>query len=74
MRRISKRKNERPLLQTADPAETLRRLLAEREPIYAQADLTIQSRDVPHDAIVADIMKALAAFLPSAVPEGRAGA
>ena len=74
MRRISKRRNERPLLQTADPAETLRRLLAEREPIYAQADLTVQSREVAHDAIVADIMKALAAFLPSAVPEGRAGA
>ncbi len=73
MRRISKRRNERPLLQTADPAATLRRLLAEREPIYAQADLTVQSRDVPHDAIVADIMKALAAFLtPAAAPEGRA--
>src|SRR5580692_13029202 len=38
MRRVSKRKSERPLLQTADPAETLRRLLAEREPIYALAD------------------------------------
>jgi shikimate kinase len=49
-------------------------LLAEREPIYAQADLTIQSRDVAHDAVVADIMKALAAFLaPAAMPEGRAG-
>jgi len=73
MRRISKRRNERPLLQTADPAETLHRLLAEREPTYAQADLTVQSRDLPHDTIVADIMKALAAFLtPAAVPEGRA--
>src|SRR6476646_8338498 len=30
MRRVSKRKGERPLLQTADPAETFRRLLAER--------------------------------------------
>ncbi len=72
MRRISKRRNERPLLQTADPAQTLRRLLAEREPIYAQADLIVQSRDVPHDAIVADIMKALAAFpTPAGVPEGK---
>ena len=74
MRRISKRRNERPLLQTADPAETLRRLLAEREPIYAQADLTVQSRDVPHDAIVAEIMTALAGIprRRAAVPEGRA--
>ena len=63
MRRINKRRNERPLLQTADPAETLRALLVEREPIYAQADLTVQSREVPHDAIVDDIMTALAAWL-----------
>ena len=46
MRRISKRKNERPMLQTADPAATLRRLLAEREPIYAQSDITVQSREI----------------------------
>src|SRR5271163_2727426 len=37
MRRISKRKHERPMLQTADPAATLRQLLAERAPVYAQA-------------------------------------
>jgi len=73
MRRTSKRRNERPLLQTADPAETLRRLLAEREPIYAQADLTIQSRDAPHEVIVADIMTALAAFLAPAAAEGGTG-
>ena len=73
MRRTSKRRNERPLLQTTDPAETLRRLLAEREPIYAQADLTIQSRDAPHEVIVADIMTALAAFLAPAAAEGGTG-
>jgi shikimate kinase len=71
LRRINRRKNERPLLQTADPAETLRVLLAEREPIYAQADLTVESRDVVHDAIVADVMAALAAEVWS--PAGRAG-
>ena len=75
MRRISKRKNERPLLQTADPAETLRELLAERDPIYAQADITVQSREVTHDAIVGDMVTALAAFLkPAASPQERAGA
>ena len=63
MRRINKRKSERPLLQTADPAATLRQLLAQREPFYAQADLTVQSREVPHDAVVSEIMKAVAAFL-----------
>ncbi len=63
MRRINKRKDDRPMLQTADPAATLRELLVAREPVYAQADLTVQSREVPHDAIVAEIMTVLAAFL-----------
>ena len=63
LRRISKRRNERPLLQTGDPEETLRALLIEREPVYAQADLTVYSRDVAHDSIVADIITALGAFL-----------
>jgi shikimate kinase len=63
LRRISKRKSERPLLQTGDPAETVRALLAEREPIYALADITVHSREVTHDAIVADIIGSLADFL-----------
>jgi shikimate kinase len=63
MRRINKRKNDRPMLQTADPEATLRQLLAVREPVYALADITVQSREGPHDAIVSEIMTALAAFL-----------
>jgi shikimate kinase len=75
MRRINKRKDDRPMLQTADPAATLRELLVAREPVYAQADLTVQSREVPHDAIVAEIMTALAAFLNApASPQPEAGA
>jgi shikimate kinase len=72
MRRINKRKNDRPLLQTADPAATLRELLVAREPVYAQADLTVQSREVPHDAVVSEIMTALTAFLnaPEAPQQG----
>jgi shikimate kinase len=73
LRRISKRKNERPLLQTADPAATLRALLAEREPIYAQADITVQSREVAHDSIVADLLAALLAFLKPAASPREAG-
>ena len=68
MRRVNKRRHERPMLQTADPAATLRALLAAREPVYAQADLTVQSREVPHDAIVSEIMKALSGLL-SAPPQ-----
>jgi shikimate kinase len=72
MRRINKRKNDRPLLQTADPAATLRELLAAREPVYSQADITVQSREGPHDVIVSEIMAALAAFLqaPEAPAQG----
>ncbi|WP_425290369.1 shikimate kinase [Bosea lathyri] len=58
MRRVRKRSN-RPLLQTADPEETLRHMLAEREPFYALADLTLMSRDAPHDVVVADAVAAL---------------
>ncbi len=73
MRRISKRRHERPMLQTADPAATLRDLLAVREPVYAQSDITVQSREVPHEAIVTEIVAALAAFLKTSVTPGGAG-
>jgi len=63
MRRITKRRNERPMLQTDNPAQTLRQLLAQREPVYALADITVQSREEPHEAIVGDIVAALAGFL-----------
>jgi shikimate kinase len=57
-RRI-KRRGDRPLLKTTDPSETLRRLIEERYPIYAEADLTVESRDVPHDTIVEEIVAGL---------------
>ena len=72
MRRIAKRKHERPMLQTDDPAETLRQLLIAREPFYALADLTVQSREAPHETIVAEIMRALTGFLGATPPDGSA--
>jgi shikimate kinase len=62
MKRV-RRRTDRPLLQTADPVATVNRLLAEREPIYGKADLTIASRDVPHDKIVDEVVAALHARL-----------
>ena len=59
MKRI-RRRHDRPLLKTEDPAATLRKLMAERYPIYALADLTVESRDVSHDKIVDEIVSALA--------------
>ncbi len=67
-RRI-KRRGDRPLLKGADPAETLRRLLEERDPVYAEADLIVESRDVPHETIVDEI---LAGVKTRIAPEGAA--
>lgn len=58
-----RRKSNRPLLQTADPEGTLRRLIDERYPTYALADLTVLSRDVSHDVVTEEIVDALAARL-----------
>jgi shikimate kinase len=65
MKRI-RRRHDRPLLKTDDPAATLRKLMEERYPTYALADLTVQSRDVSHDKIVDEIVGALAGHLEAA--------
>jgi shikimate kinase len=62
MKRV-KRRADRPLLQTADPAATVGRLIEERGPIYQHADLTIWSRDVPHEKIVDECIDALYGWL-----------
>jgi shikimate kinase len=62
MKRV-KRRADRPLLQTADPAATVGRLIEQREPVYQHADLTIWSRDVPHEKIVEECVDALHALL-----------
>jgi shikimate kinase len=46
----TKRRNDRPLV------EKIRDLLPLREPLYAQSDIIIQSRDEPHDTIIDEIM------------------
>jgi len=55
----TQRRDTRPLLKNGNPREILERLLAEREPVYAQADLTINSGDGPHQAAVEKILVAL---------------
>jgi shikimate kinase len=68
MKRV-RRRTDRPLLQNADPEATVNRLLGEREPVYGTADLTILSRDVPHDKIVDECMEALHTKLCAATPD-----
>jgi shikimate kinase len=71
MRRI-KRRHDRPLLATDDPAATLRQLIDLRYPVYALADTTVQSREVPHDKIVDEIVTALASAVKAPKPGERA--
>jgi shikimate kinase len=58
-----RRRNDRPLLKTADPMATLANLLAERDPIYGEADVTVMSREIPHDLIVSEIIAAVGSKL-----------
>lgn len=60
MKRVMKR-NDRPLLRTADPEGVMRRLVVEdRYPVYAEADVTVECRDVQHAQMVNDVLRALA--------------
>ena len=59
MRRVRRRSN-RPLLQNDDPEAVMRKLIAERYPVYAEADITVDSRDVAHTSIVNSIIRSLA--------------
>jgi shikimate kinase len=58
LRRVLKR-NNRPLLEK-DPEGVMRQLMETRYPVYANADITVESHDLPHDAIVGEIIDALA--------------
>lgn len=58
MKRVSRR-SHRPLLQNDDPQAVMQRLMDERYPIYAEANLTIDSKEGPHDAVVDEIIQAL---------------
>jgi len=54
-----KRRDTRPMLRTGDARQIIERLLQEREPIYAQADIVVPSEDGPHGATVEKIIAAL---------------
>ncbi|MDM7956348.1 shikimate kinase [Blastomonas sp.] len=57
--RVSRR-NTRPLLRNGDPGEVLTRLAAVRNPVYAQAQIHVRSKDGPHHRTVLTILEALA--------------
>lgn len=59
--RVSRREH-RPLLKTENPKQTLENLMNQRYPIYAEADLTVESRDVRKETVTAEVLAAIAAM------------
>lgn len=57
-RRVSRRKT-RPLLNKQDPKGVLEKLIQERYPVYAEADIVVESMDAPHEVMVEKILTAL---------------
>lgn len=72
MKRIGKR-GDRPLLQTGDPHATMKRLMDQRYPVYAQADITIESLEGPHDTVVEEIVEKLKEYCPDLTGRDNAG-
>lgn len=58
MKRVAKR-DDRPLLKEDDPRAVMQRLIDDRYPIYAEADITIETGAGPHNTAVALILEAL---------------
>ena len=63
LKRVAKR-GGRPLLENRDPAEVLQNLITLRYPVYAEADITVESLDVQHGHMVSEVLRALAEHVP----------
>jgi shikimate kinase len=60
LKRVAKR-NDRPLLKE-NPEQVMKDLMQKRYPIYAEANITVESRDVQHGQMVNDVIKAIVAW------------
>ena len=67
MKRVSRRA-DRPLLLNDDPESVMRKLMDSRYPVYATSNVVIESRDVSHNVIVNDVIRALSAYLDPTHP------
>ncbi len=61
MKRVGRRSN-RPLLKQDDPRRVMERLMAERYPVYAEANVTVESIEGPHDGVVDLVIAAIEAY------------
>ncbi|MGE0723836.1 MAG: shikimate kinase [Alphaproteobacteria bacterium] len=71
LRRVARRGN-RPLLKQGDPGDVLGRLIAARHPVYAEADLVVDSLDAPAETTVERCIAAIEAFLSGGSERARA--
>ncbi|HEX7776328.1 MAG TPA: shikimate kinase [Parvibaculum sp.] len=69
MRRVVRRSN-RPLLKQGDPRRVMERLIAERYPVYAGADVTVDSLEGPHEAVVDDVIAKIDEFRKTQMEAG----
>ena len=67
LERVMRRSN-RPLLKQGDPKQILEELMRKRYPIYAEADVTVDSRDLPLDLTTQDVIDALQAYIAADAP------
>lgn len=67
------RKSTRPLLNNQDPESVMRRLMDERYPLYAEADIVVHSRNEPKDVIAGEVVDALAQYLENDAHAPREG-
>ncbi len=57
------RRKGRPLLEHGDPATILKGLMNERYPVYGEADIIVDTQDIPIDDTVNATADALAAYI-----------
>lgn len=57
-------RTHRPLLNCGDPAETLRKLLEDRNPVYAEADIVVHSQEDPPEVTTETVFNAIVTHIP----------
>jgi shikimate kinase len=67
LRRVG-RKDNRPLLKDRDPRAVLETLARERLPAYAEADLSVETGETPHQAAVEAVLRALRTHVNGDLP------
>ena len=70
LRRVAGR-SHRPLLHGGDPAEIMQRLMDQRYPVYAEADVIVDCTDEPPDTTTGQVLDALLALAAAAPADGQ---